>query len=245
MKEWHKKHEARERLLDLSRKSQPERRTLSACNAIPDRPVFAGTLRILYWHGAIKGRRTPWKPLFKQLCRDYTKKSCRVQCFRKIICAGNENSQVVHVGTRLVRSINKKRPFPQGGKGRHEKSVLALTSSLCFFLALNAGLFIMLALANFSQNACAGTLTFKPFQCAFQGFILADTYLGHCYPSPRSSRLNLTPARRTDGDRATIISLSCMAVNRLFARQPDVYVKTMRFVLNQAIFSVRWRPPST
>ena len=131
------------------------------------------------------------------------------------------------VSSVYATTTSKKRPSPKGEGVRHEKSVLALTGSLCFFLALYAGLFIMLALANFCQNACAGALTLEPLQRAFQGFILADTYLGHCYPSPRSSRLNLTPARRTDGDRASIISLSCMPVNRLFIRQHDVYTKMM------------------
>ena len=67
------------------------------------------------------------------------------------------------------------------------ESVLALTCSFCFLLAFHAGLLIMLTLASLCQNTCASTLTFEPLQSAFQGFILADAYLGHCYPSPRSS----------------------------------------------------------
>ena len=69
------------------------------------------------------------------------------------------------------------------------ESVLALACSLSLFLAFYAGLFIMLTLASLCQNTCASTLTFEPLQSAFQGFILADAYLGHCYPSPRSYRL--------------------------------------------------------
>ena len=44
----------------------------------------------------------------------------------------------------------------------------------------------MLALAYFLENAAAGALPLKPFERTFQGLIFADTYLGHCYPSPRS-----------------------------------------------------------
>ena len=44
----------------------------------------------------------------------------------------------------------------------------------------------MLAFAHFLENAAAGALPLKPFERTFQGLIFADTYLGHCYPSPRS-----------------------------------------------------------
>ena len=63
---------------------------------------------------------------------------------------------------------------------------LALTGGFCFFLALYAGLFIMLTLAYFLENAAAGALPLKPFERTFQGLILADPNLRHCYPSPRS-----------------------------------------------------------
>ena len=66
------------------------------------------------------------------------------------------------------------------------KSPLALTGGFSLFLALNAGLFVMLALTHFLENAAAGALPLKPFERTFQGLIFADTNLGHCYPSPRS-----------------------------------------------------------
>ena len=67
-----------------------------------------------------------------------------------------------------------------------KKLPLALTGGFSLFLTLDAGLFIMLALAHFLENATAGALPLKPFERTFQGLIFADTYLGHCYPSPRS-----------------------------------------------------------
>ena len=60
----------------------------------------------------------------------------------------------------------------------------ALTGGFGLFLALNAGLFIMLAFTNFLKDAAAGALPLKPFERTFQGLIFADTNLGHCYPSP-------------------------------------------------------------
>ena len=71
-------------------------------------------------------------------------------------------------------------------EGRFAKSPLALTGGFSLFLALNAGLFVMLALTHFLENAAAGALPLKPFERTFQGLIFADTNLGHCYPSPRS-----------------------------------------------------------
>ena len=82
----------------------------------------------------------------------------------------------------------------------------ALTGGFGLFLALNAGLFIMLAFTNFLKNAAAGALPLKPFERTFQGLIFADTNLGHFYPSPRS--INALPAAdHTDGrqNRKTII----------------------------------------
>ena len=82
-----------------------------------------------------------------------------------------------------------KRKNPLSGKPERGRLLpLALASSFCFLLAFHAGLFIMLALASLCQNTCASTLTFEPLQSAFQGFVFADAYLGHCYPSPRSFR---------------------------------------------------------
>ena len=46
----------------------------------------------------------------------------------------------------------------------------------------------MLALTDFLENAAAGTLPLEPFERTFQGFILTDTNLRHCYPSPRSKK---------------------------------------------------------
>ena len=83
------------------------------------------------------------------------------------------------------------------GTGQKEKTLLrrrrefcklplALTGGLSLFLALYARLFVMLALANFLENATTGALPLEPFERTFQGLIFADTNLGHCYPSPRS-----------------------------------------------------------
>jgi len=72
------------------------------------------------------------------------------------------------------------------------KLPFALTGGFGLFLALDAGLFIMLALTNFLKDAAAGALPLKPFERTFQGLIFADTNLRHCYPSPRS--FNALPA---------------------------------------------------
>ena len=82
---------------------------------------------------------------------------------------------------RADASFSTRRPFWIA-----YESVLALACSLSLLFTFHAGLFIMLTLASLCQNTCASTLTFEPLQSAFQGFILADAYLGHCYPSPRS-----------------------------------------------------------
>ena len=81
--------------------------------------------------------------------------------------------------------LGKKKPFSEE-KGVSAKLPLALTGGFSLFLALYAGLFVMLALAHFLENAAAGALPLKPFERTFQGLIFADTNLGHCYPSPRS-----------------------------------------------------------
>ena len=91
--------------------------------------------------------------------------------------------------TTVVKRRVPKRKNPLSGKPERGRLLpLALASSFCFLLAFHAGLFIMLALASLCQNTCASTLTFEPLQSAFQGFVFADAYLGHCYPSPRSFR---------------------------------------------------------
>ena len=71
-------------------------------------------------------------------------------------------------------------------EGSFAKLPLALTGGFSLFLALNAGLLVMLAFAYFLENAAAGALPLEPFERTFQGLIFADTNLGHCYPSPRS-----------------------------------------------------------
>ena len=71
-------------------------------------------------------------------------------------------------------------------EGKRLTLPLALTGGFSLFLTLDAGLFVMLALAHFLENATAGALPLKPFERTFQGLIFADTNLGHCYPSPRS-----------------------------------------------------------
>ena len=80
----------------------------------------------------------------------------------------------------------KKKPF-RIRKGFYITTLpLALTGGFSLFLALNAGLLVMLAFTDFLENATAGALPLKPFERTFQGLIFADTNLGHCYPSPRS-----------------------------------------------------------
>ena len=92
-----------------------------------------------------------------------------------------------HAGNEKSRRVIFRRDGPSGLR---MNQYLRLRAASAFFLAFHAGLFIMLTLASLCQNTCASTLTFEPLQSAFQGFILADAYLGHCYPSPRSSRLS-------------------------------------------------------
>ena len=112
------------------------------------------------------------------------------------------------------------KPFPIPGWGRafdhHEtvmKSILALAGSLCLLLALHAGLFVMLALTHLLQNAAAGALALEPLQSALQRFVLTKTYLGHCYPSSRSSRLDISQTDRRMANRIAIITLFALAVN--------------------------------
>jgi len=91
-----------------------------------------------------------------------------------------------------------KQKNPLHTEGKRLTLPLALTGGFSLFLTLYAGLFVMLAFTNFLENATAGALPLKPFERTFQGLIFADTYLGHCYPSPRS--FNALPSTgQTDG----------------------------------------------
>ena len=103
------------------------------------------------------------------------------------------------------------------GRGWHQLP-FALAGGFSLFLAFNAGLLVMLTLANFLEDAAAGALPLKPFERTFQGLIFADTNLGHCYPSPRS--INVLPAAgHTDGrqNRIKIIQPIVECVN-LFSK---------------------------
>ena len=100
----------------------------------------------------------------------------------------------------LCIQFERKRKTLPGREGKGAKLLpLALTGGFGLFLALNAGLFIMLAFTNFLKDAAAGALPLKPFERTFQGLIFADTNLGHCYPSPRSFTPCQQPTTRTDG----------------------------------------------
>ena len=50
----------------------------------------------------------------------------------------------------------------------------------------------MLTLTDFLDDAGAGALTLEALQGALQGFVLTNTNLGHCNPSFRSSRLDIS-----------------------------------------------------
>ena len=79
----------------------------------------------------------------------------------------------------MCTDATKQKTLP-GREGNDAKVLpFALTGGFGLFLALNAGLFIMLALTNFLKNAAAGALPLKPFERTFQGLIFADTNLGH------------------------------------------------------------------
>jgi len=101
---------------------------------------------------------------------------------------------------KTARESNKK-PFPERwGREFVRKLVLALACGFSLLLTLYAGLFVMLALTDLLNDARAGTLPLKTLERTLQRFILADSYLGHCYPSSRSSRLDISRLRRTDGE---------------------------------------------
>lgn len=82
--------------------------------------------------------------------------------------------------------------------------VLALACGFGFLLALHAGLFIMLALADLCQYTGAGALPFETLQGAFQRLVFLDSNFRHVIPPLRSSRLGVA-AYTADGDRACII----------------------------------------
>ncbi len=113
--------------------------------------------------------------------------------------ATSEGMPAPRSGRSHFGDIAKPSPDGEGGRGSlrsRSQSILALTGGLCFLLALDAGLFVMLALANLLQDAAAGALTLEPFESALQRLVITDTNLGHCYPSSRSSRLD---SRQPDG----------------------------------------------
>lgn len=110
-------------------------------------------------------------------------------------------------------AMQKTVPISRNGFLITDESVLALACSFSLLLTLYAGLLIMLTLASLCQNTCASTLTFEPLQSAFQGFVFADAYLGHCYPSPRSTRLSPKGAY---GEHVCIITLNFVLVNKKF-----------------------------
>ena len=110
--------------------------------------------------------------------------------------------------------------------------VLILTLAGCFslLLALHAGLFVMLALANLLNDACACALALKPLQSALQRLVFADSYLGHCYPSSRSSRLDISRLRRTDGEPY------CYYIAFQGLRQWGIFIFLNNFVRNLSPF---------
>lgn len=71
----------------------------------------------------------------------------------------------------------------------------------------------MLTLTNFLNHTTAGALTLEALQSTLQGFILTDAYLGHCYPSLRSSRLDISHIDRRMANRIAIIAKDDAHVN--------------------------------
>ena len=99
----------------------------------------------------------------------------------------------------LHRPITHRKTPSHVGKGYillYERSILALAGRLSLLLTLHAGLLLMLTLTDFLDDAGAGALTLEALQGALQGFVLTTTYLGHCYPSFRSSRLDISQIDR-------------------------------------------------
>ena len=116
----------------------------------------------------------------------------------------------------MVRIYKKSLP---GREGKSAKFLpLTLTCGFGLFLALYAGLFIMLAFTNFLKNATAGALPLKPFERTFQGLIFADTNLGHCYPSPRSVTPCQQPTTWTDGKTIDVLYSESRKQSMIFVK---------------------------
>ena len=69
--------------------------------------------------------------------------------------------------------------------------ILALAGCFHLFLTLYTGLFVVLTLANLSQDTRTGALTLEPLKSAFQRFIFLHTDFRHLYPPLRTSRLSV------------------------------------------------------
>ena len=91
----------------------------------------------------------------------------------------------------------------EAGKG-YTLLILTLAGRFSLLLALDAGLFIMLALANLGQHSRA--LPLEALQRAFQRLVLLDPDLRHLVslPSPLSPGHRCFPQRI--GDRMCIIA---------------------------------------
>ena len=63
--------------------------------------------------------------------------------------------------------------------------ILALASSFRLFLSLYRGLFVVLSLAYFLNNAVAGRLALKTSERAVKRLVLFHLYLTHIIPSLR------------------------------------------------------------
>ena len=79
---------------------------------------------------------------------------------------------------------------------------LAFASGFSLLFAFYARLFVMFTFTDFLEDATTGALPLKSLERTFQGLIFANTYLGHCYPSPRSSRPDFRG--QTDGRHKTV-----------------------------------------
>ena len=80
------------------------------------------------------------------------------------------------------------------------KLPLALAGCFSLLLTLDARLFVMFALANLLNDTGACALALKPLQSTLQRLILAYSNFRHRYPSSRTSRLDISRLRRTDGE---------------------------------------------
>ena len=77
-----------------------------------------------------------------------------------------------------------------------ETLVAVLAGSLALLATLHAGALVVLTLTHLSQHTRLSAATLKALQGALQGFVLTDAYLGHCSPSFRSSRLDISQIDR-------------------------------------------------